>query len=74
MKVAITRVLPGQSARRFQLKVNAARLEQLQAKLAATEKPDSRSEATKALRGLADAILLTPDQASETLPFELRIW
>ena len=37
-----------------------------------TQEPDSRSEATEALRGLVDAIVLTPDQAGETLQIELR--
>jgi site-specific DNA recombinase len=36
----------------------------------ALQEPDSRSEATEALRGLLDAIVLTPDQDGETL--ELR--
>jgi site-specific DNA recombinase len=81
-----------------ELNANAARREQLEAKLAATEdpppllhpemariyrekvsglakalqEPDSRSEATEALRGLVDAIVLTPDQAGEALQIELR--
>ena len=81
-----------------ELNANAARREQLEAKLAATEEPppllhpemariyrakvtelakalqepDSRSEATEALRGLVDAIVLTPDQAREALQIELR--
>jgi site-specific DNA recombinase len=38
----------------------------------ALREPDSRSEATEALRGLVDAIVLTPDQAGETLQIELR--
>ena len=38
----------------------------------ALQEPDSRSEATEALRGLVDAIVLTPDQAGETLQIELR--
>jgi DNA invertase Pin-like site-specific DNA recombinase len=38
----------------------------------ALQEPESRSEATEALRGLVDAIVLTPDQASETLQIELR--
>ncbi len=38
----------------------------------ALEEPDSRSEATEALRGLVDAIVLTPDPAGETLHIELR--
>jgi site-specific DNA recombinase len=78
--------------------MSAARLEQLEAKLAATEEPpplvhpemariyrmkvtelakalqepDSGSEATGALRGLVDAIVLTPDRAGETLQIELK--
>ena len=36
----------------------------------ALQEPDSRSDATEALRGLVDAIVLTPDQASETLQIE----
>jgi site-specific DNA recombinase len=81
-----------------ELNANAARREQLEAKLAATEEPppllhpemariyrekvsglanalqdpDSRSEATDALRGLVDAIVLTPDEASAALQIELR--
>ena len=81
-----------------ELNANAARREQLEAKLLATEEPppllhpemariyrtkvrelakalqqpDSRSEATEALRGLVDAIVLTPDEASKTLQIELR--
>jgi site-specific DNA recombinase len=81
-----------------ELNANAARREQLEAKLAATEEPPpllhpemariyrakvtelakalqephSRSEATEALRGLVDAIVLTPDQAGEALQIELR--
>ena len=81
-----------------ELNANAARRQQLEAKLAATEEPspllhpemariyrakvtelakalqepDGRSEATEALRGLVDAIVLTPDQAGETLQIELR--
>jgi hypothetical protein len=75
-----------------QLNANAARREQLETKLAATEEPppllhpemarttarrsqssnaleepDSRCEATEALRGLVDAIVLTRDRAGETL-------
>jgi site-specific DNA recombinase len=38
----------------------------------ALQDPDSRSEATEAVRGLVDAITLTPDQAGETLQIELR--
>ena len=38
----------------------------------ALQDPDSRSEATEALRGLVDAIVLTPDPAGETLQIELR--
>ena len=71
------------------MNANAARREELKAKLAAADEPppllhpemariyrakvtelaralqepDSRSEATEALRGLVDAIVLTPDQA-----------
>ena len=37
----------------------------------ALQEPDSRSEATEALRGLVDAIVLTPDQAGETLQIDL---
>jgi hypothetical protein len=37
----------------------------------ALQEPDSRSEATEALRGLVDAIVLTPDQGGETLQIEL---
>jgi site-specific DNA recombinase len=81
-----------------ELNANAARREQLEAKLAATEEPplllhpemaricrtkvkelakalqepESRSEATEALRGLVDAIVLTPDQAGDLLQVELR--
>ena len=80
------------------LNANAARREQLESQLAATEevppllhpemartdrekvselakalqKPDSRSEATEALRGLVDAIVLAPDEGGETLQIELR--
>jgi site-specific DNA recombinase len=38
----------------------------------ALQEPNSRSEATEALRGLVDAIVLTPDQGRETLQIELR--
>jgi hypothetical protein len=38
----------------------------------ALQEPDSRSEATEALRGLVDAIVLAPDQAGQTLQIELR--
>ena len=38
----------------------------------ALRESDSRSEATEALRGLVDAIVLTPDQACEALQIELR--
>jgi len=81
-----------------ELNANAARREQLEAKLGATEEPppllhpemariyrtkvtelakalqepDNRSEATEALRGLVEAIVLTPDHAGETLQIELR--
>jgi hypothetical protein len=81
-----------------ELNANAARREELKAKLAAADEPppllhpemariyrekvtqlaralqepDTRSEATEALRGLVDAIVLTPDQDGETLQIELR--
>ena len=38
----------------------------------ALQEPESRSEATEALRGLVDAIVLTPDEREETLRIELR--
>jgi site-specific DNA recombinase len=38
----------------------------------ALQEPDTRSEATEALRGLVDAIVLTPDPIGETLQIELR--
>jgi site-specific DNA recombinase len=38
----------------------------------ALQEPDSRSEATEALRGLVDAIVFTPDRGGETLQIELR--
>jgi len=38
----------------------------------ALQEPDSRSEATEALRGLVDAILLTPNASGEALQIELR--
>jgi site-specific DNA recombinase len=38
----------------------------------ALQEPGGRSEATEALRGLVDAIVLTPDAVSETLQIELR--
>ena len=38
----------------------------------ALQDPESRPEATEALRGLVDAIVLTPDQGEETLRIELR--
>jgi site-specific DNA recombinase len=38
----------------------------------ALQEPNSRLEATEALRGLVDAIVLTPDQGGETLRIELR--
>ena len=38
----------------------------------ALQQSDSRSEAIEALRGLVDAIVLTPDQAGETLQIELK--
>ena len=82
----------------FTREMSAARLEQLEAKLAATEEPpplvhpemariyrtkvdelakalqepESRSEATEALRGLVDAIVLTPDERGDVLQIELR--
>ena len=81
---------------RDEMNANAARREELKAKLAAADEPpllhpemariyrtkvtelaralqdpDSRSEATEALRGLVDAIVLTPDQGGETLQIEL---
>ena len=49
----------------------AARRPLLQALSRALQDPDSRSEAPEALRGLVDAIVLTPDQAGETLQIEL---
>ena len=81
-----------------ELNGNAARREQLEAKLAATEEPppllhpemaaiyrakvtelaralqepDSRSEATEALRGLVDAIVLRPDGDGDVLQIELK--
>jgi DNA invertase Pin-like site-specific DNA recombinase len=81
-----------------ELNANAARREQLETRLAATEEPppllhpemariyrtkvtelakalqqpDTRSEATEALRGLVYAIVLTPDPAREALQIELR--
>ncbi|HXW07777.1 MAG TPA: recombinase family protein [Vicinamibacterales bacterium] len=81
-----------------ELSANAARREELRAKLAAADEPppllhpemariyrakvtqlanalqepESRSEATEALRGLVDAIVLTPDHAREALQIELR--
>jgi hypothetical protein len=81
-----------------ELNANAARREQLEAQLAATEEPppllhpemartyrskvtelakalqepESRSEATEALRGLVDAIVLTPNASGEVLQIELR--
>ena len=39
----------------------------------ALQELDNRSEATEALRGLVDAIVLTPDQAGEALQIELRV-
>ena len=83
---------------RDELNANAARREQLEAQLAATEEPppllhpemariyrtkvsdlakalqepESRSEATEALRGLVDAIVLTPAAAGKGLDIELR--
>ena len=38
----------------------------------ALQEPDSRSEATEALRGLVDAIVLTPNGSKEELGIELR--
>ena len=38
----------------------------------ALQEPDSRSEATEALRGLVDAIVLAPDQGGARLQIELR--
>ena len=38
----------------------------------ALQEPDTRSEATDALRGLVAAIVLTPDQAREALQIEWR--
>jgi site-specific DNA recombinase len=38
----------------------------------ALQEPGGRSEATEALRGLVDAIVLTPDKGGETLQSELR--
>jgi site-specific DNA recombinase len=38
----------------------------------ALQESDSRCEATEALRGLVDAIVLTPDHAGETLRIELK--
>ena len=37
----------------------------------ALQEPDSRSEATEALRDLVDAIVLSPDQDGDTLRIEL---
>ena len=37
----------------------------------ALQEPESRCEATEALRGLVDAIVLTPDQDGKTLRIEL---
>jgi site-specific DNA recombinase len=81
-----------------ELSANAARREELRAKLAAADEPtpllhpemagiyrakvtelatalqdaDGRSEATEALRGLVDAIVLAPDQTGATLQIQLR--
>src|SRR5687767_10601889 len=81
-----------------ELNANAAKREQLEAKLAATEEPppllhpemariyrtkvdelakalqdpESRLEATEALRGLVDAIVLTPNASGDALQIELR--
>ncbi len=38
----------------------------------ALQKPESRSEATEALRGLVDAIVLTPNASGDALQMELR--
>ena len=38
----------------------------------ALQDPDGRSEATEALRGLVDAIVLAPDQDGEALQIELK--
>jgi len=38
----------------------------------ALQEPESRSEATEALRGLVDAIVLTPERGGEALGIELR--
>jgi len=38
----------------------------------ALQEPESRPEATEALRGLVDAIVLTPDQGGETLQIDLK--
>ena len=38
----------------------------------ALQEPESRPEATEALRGLVDAIVLTPNQGGEALGIELR--
>jgi DNA invertase Pin-like site-specific DNA recombinase len=83
---------------RDELNANAARREQLEAQLAATEEPppllhpemariyrtkvrelanalqepESRSEATEALRGLVDAIVLTPNASGDALQIELK--
>lgn len=38
----------------------------------ALQEPESRSEATEALRGLVDAIVLTPDDGRKELQIELR--
>ena len=38
----------------------------------ALQEPENRPEATDALRGLVDAIVLTPEQGEETLRIELR--
>jgi len=39
----------------------------------ALQEPDSRSEATEALRGLVDAIVLTPNNTGEALQIE-HLW
>ena len=38
----------------------------------ALREPDTRCEATEALRGLVDSVVLTPDLAGATLQIELR--
>jgi site-specific DNA recombinase len=36
------------------------------------KQPDSRAEATEALRGLVDAIVLSPDESGKALQIDLR--